>query len=173
MPSSPPPPPRPSAEAPPPGRRGELLVVIQFVLFFTFLLMPSWNHWLNPELMSSTTYLRLGILAICGLLALAIGLLGLFKLGRNLTPLPYPLDHNQLVTEGVYEWVRHPLYSCQLFAAFGWVCYTLSLSHLILLVVGFLFFDYKAHKEEGWLSQRHPEYADYAGRVSKLVPWIY
>ena len=33
--------------------------------------------------------------------------------------------------------------------------------------------DYKAGKEEGWLSQRHPEYAYYAKRVRKLVPWVY
>ena len=165
--------PRHTTEAPPPGRRGELLVVIQFVLFFAFLFTPPNNPWLKQDLMSSTAYLRLGILTICGLLALAIGLLGLFKLGRNLTPLPYPLDHNQLVTQGVYGWVRHPLYSSQLFAACGWVCYTLSLSHLILLVIGFLFFDYKARKEEGWLNQRPPESADYARRVSKLVPWVY
>jgi protein-S-isoprenylcysteine O-methyltransferase Ste14 len=69
--------------------------------------------------------------------------------------------------------VRHPLYSSQLFAALGWTLYTLSLSHLLILVVGFLFFDYKAGKEEGWLTERHPAYPDYARRVKKLVPWVY
>ena len=173
MPSPPTPVPPLPSDTPRPGRRGELLVVLQFVLFFAFLFIPVWNPWLSQDLMSSTAYPRLGLLAMCGLIALAMGLLGLFNLGRNLTPLPYPLDHNQLVTQGVYGWVRHPLYSSQLFAALGWVCYSLSLGHLLLLVVGFLFFDYKAGKEEGWLSQRHPEYADYAKRVSKLVPWVY
>ena len=173
MPSPPTPAPPLPSDTPRPGRRGELLVVLQFVLFFAFLFIPVWNPWLSQDLMSSTAYPRLGLLAMCGLIALAMGLLGLFNLGRNLTPLPYPLDHNQLVTQGVYGWVRHPLYSSQLFAALGWVCYSLSLGHLLLLVVGFLFFDYKARKEEGWLSQRHLEYADYAKRVSKLVPWVY
>jgi protein-S-isoprenylcysteine O-methyltransferase Ste14 len=36
----------------------------------------------------------------------------------------------------------------------------------------FAFFDYKAGKEEAWLTQRHPEYADYARRVHKFVPWV-
>lgn len=173
MPSPPTPAPPLSSDTPRPGRRGELLVVLQFVLFFAFLFIPVWNPWLTQDLMANTAYPRLGLLVMGGLIALAMGLLGLFNLGRNLTPLPYPLDHNQLVTQGVYGWVRHPLYSSQLFAALGWVCYSLSLGHLLLLVVGFLFFDYKAGKEEGWLSQRHPEYADYAKRVSKLVPWVY
>ncbi|MGB4333270.1 MAG: isoprenylcysteine carboxylmethyltransferase family protein [Chromatiaceae bacterium] len=173
MPATPKSAPRSLPEAPGRGGRGELLVVLQFVLFFAFLFLPAWNPWLSQELLSSTSIPGLGLLALCGLIALAMGFLGLFKLGRNLTPLPYPLDHNQLVTQGIYGWVRHPLYSSQLFAALGWVCYSLSLGHLLLLVVGFFFFDYKARKEESWLSQRHPEYADYAKRVSKLVPWVY
>lgn len=172
MPSPSTPTPMPPGETDAPGGRGEYLVVLQFLLVFAFLLAPPINPWLTLDLMARTAYPRLGILAICGVIAITMGLLGLFKLGRNLTPLPYPLDHNRLVTQGIYGWVRHPLYSSQLFAAFGWVCYSLSLSHLVLLVFGFLFFDYKARKEEGWLSQRHPEYASYARRVSKLVPWV-
>jgi protein-S-isoprenylcysteine O-methyltransferase Ste14 len=69
--------------------------------------------------------------------------------------------------------VRHPLYSSQLFAALGWVAFSLSLSHLALLAVGFVFFDFKASKEEAWLTERHPDYADYARGVRKLIPWIY
>ena len=164
---------QPPSVSPRPGRRGEWLVVLQFVLFFAFLFLPAWNPWASQDLMASTAYPRMALLAIGGLIAFVLGLLGLFHLGCNLTPLPYPLDHNQLVTQGVYGWVRHPLYSSQLFAALGWVCYSLSLGHLLLLVAGFLFFDYKARKEEDWLSQRHPEYADYARRVHKLVPWVY
>ena len=116
---------------------------------------------------------RLAVLAVCLVLALVIGGLGVLKLGANLTPLPYPLDHNRLVTQGIYALIRHPLYSCQLFAALGWVVYSLSLSHLLLLVVAFLFFDYKATQEEAWLTERHPEYADYARGTRKLIPWVY
>ena len=83
------------------------------------------------------------------------------------------MDHSRLVTTGVYGLVRHPLYSSQLFAALGWTLFTLSLSHLGILVLGFLFFDYKASKEEGWLTVRHPEYTAYANRVRKFIPWIY
>lgn len=105
--------------------------------------------------------------------ALGFGVLGALQIRRYLTPLPYPVDHSRLVTSGVYGLVRHPLYSSQLFAALGWSLFTLSLSHLAILVLGFLFFDYKASKEELWLTERHPEYADYARRVRKLIPWIY
>jgi protein-S-isoprenylcysteine O-methyltransferase Ste14 len=155
------------------GRRGELLVAIQFALFLAFILVPRWNPWLSAEWLSATAPVRLILLVVCGVIAFALGGLGSRSLRPYLTPLPYPVEHSQLVTSGVYGLVRHPLYSALLFAALGWVCYSLSLSHLVLLVVGFLFFDYKAAKEERWLSERHPDYAAYSARVRKFVPWVY
>ena len=155
------------------GRRGELLVAIQFALFLAFVLVPGWNPWLTPELASTTAALRWGLLLVFGLISLLFGGLGSTAIRPYLTPLPYPVDHSQLVTSGIYGLVRHPLYSSQLFAALGWICYSLSLSHLALLVAGFLFFDYKAGKEERWLTERHPDYPDYAARVKKFIPWIY
>jgi protein-S-isoprenylcysteine O-methyltransferase Ste14 len=155
------------------GRRGEHLVVLQFVLFFGFVLMPVWSPLVTPELRAETSVLRWGALATFGLAALLLGGLGAVHIRDYLTPLPYPVDHSRLVRHGAYSIVRHPLYASQLLAALGWTLFQLSGSHLILLVIGFLFFDYKASKEERWLTERHPEYADYAHRVKKLIPWIY
>jgi protein-S-isoprenylcysteine O-methyltransferase Ste14 len=155
------------------GRRGELLVVIQFALFFAFLLAPRWNPWITPDLIAATAPVRLAALVMLGLVGLVLGALGSVQIRRYLTPLPYPVDHSQLVTNGVYGVVRHPLYSGLLFAALGWVCYTLSLSHCGLLVLAFFFLDYKAAKEERWLTERHPQYRDYARSVRKFVPGVY
>lgn len=69
--------------------------------------------------------------------------------------------------------LHHPLYSSQLFTGFGWIIFTLSLSHLLLLAVAFLFFSYKADKEELWLKERYPEYEEYKRRVKKFIPWVY
>lgn len=155
------------------GKRGEYLVVLQFVLFFGFVLIPAWNPLATPALLDALTAARWGALVLFGIIALLLGGLGSVHIRDYLTPLPYPVDHNQLVQHGVYAWVRHPLYSSQLLAALGWTLYSLSLTHLLVLVIGFFFFDYKAGKEEGWLTERHPEYVDYAKRVRKFIPWIY
>ncbi len=155
------------------GKRGEYLVVLQFVLFFVFILVPSWNPLATPALLDALATPRWMLLILFGLVALLLGGLGSVHIREYLTPLPYPVDHNQLVQHGVYGWVRHPLYSSQLFAALGWTLFSLSLTHLLVLIIGFFFFDYKAKKEEGWLTERHPEYADYASRVRKFIPWIY
>jgi len=155
------------------GKRGEYLVWLQFALFFSFVLTPAWNPYASAPLMDTLAPLRWVALVLFGAIALTLGGLGFLHIRDYLTPLPYPVDHNQLVQHGAYSWVRHPLYSSLLFAALGWTLFALSLSHLLILVIGFLFFDYKAGKEEGWLTERHPGYPDYAHRVKKLVPWVY
>lgn len=155
------------------GRRGELLVAIQFALLFAFIFAPAWRPGIGPELLDASWLVRVMVGIVMGLVALVFAAFGSHHIRDYLTPLPYPVDHSQLVRHGVYAVVRHPLYASQLFAALGYVAYQLSLSHLMLLVVGFLFFDYKAGKEERWLTERHPEYADYARQVRKFIPGLY
>lgn len=155
------------------GRRGEVLVVIQFALMFAFILTPTWSPLTTPEQLAALAPLRWTVLVPTWLVALAFGALGSLHIRAYLTPLPYPVDHSRLVQHGVYALVRHPLYSSQLFAALGWVAFTASLPHLAILIAGFVFFDYKAGREERWLTERHPEYTDYARRVRKFVPWLY
>ena len=155
------------------GPKGEWLVVLQFVIFFAFILVPRWASWASPSLLDATVSARTIVWWLCGACALAMASLGALQIRNYLTPLPYPVDHSQLVTGGVYRLVRHPLYGSQLIAALGWVCYTLSVSHLILFVLGFWFFDYKASAEERWLKERHPEYAAYARKTHKLIPFLY
>lgn len=155
------------------GARGEFLVVIQFALIIVFVLLPVWHPFIGAAILDATGPWRLGLAAVLGLVAIAFGALGSVHIREYLTPLPYPVDHNQLVRHGVYAVVRHPLYASQIFAAAAWTSYTLSLSHLLLLVVAFIFFDHKAGKEEAWLTERHPEYTDYAQRVRKFIPLIY
>jgi protein-S-isoprenylcysteine O-methyltransferase Ste14 len=155
------------------GKRGEYLVLLQFILFFGFIFTPPWSPLLSADAMASLAPLRWTALVLFWAVAVALGGLGSIHIRDYLTPLPYPVDHNRLVKHGVYGWVRHPLYSSQLFAAAGWVLFTWSLPHLWILIVGFVFFDYKASKEEAWLTERHPEYADYARAVRKFIPWVY
>jgi len=157
----------------PRGQRGEYLVAIQIALLLAFILAPVWNPWVTPEMAAALAPARWTLGLAGGAVALLLGGLGVLNIRDYLTPLPYPVDHSRLVCHGAYRVVRHPLYSSQLFAAFGWAAFNLSLSHLALMALGFAFFDFKAGKEEAWLRARHPDYADYARRVRKLIPWIY
>ncbi len=105
--------------------------------------------------------------------AAALGLLGAKALGRNLTPFPKPRAETKLVQCGVYGAVRHPLYASVMLAAFGWALLRSSGPALALAAALGLFFKAKADREERWLRERFPDYADYTRRVRQLIPWIY
>ncbi len=155
------------------ANKGTPLVIIQFLLMGVFILAPVWQPSGIEKIAESLHIPRTILAVLCGIIALLSGGIGSRNIKQYLTPLPYPVEDNELVTTGVYRLVRHPLYSSLLFAGFGWVVYTLSLSHLLLLIGAFFFFSFKAAKEEEWLTERHPEYAEYKRRVKKFIPFIY
>ncbi len=158
---------------PPKGRRGEHLVAIQVVLILVFAIMPAWHPGVDTAELAALRPWLLPAVLPAALAALIFAGFGALHIREYLTPLPYPVDHNQLVQTGVYGIVRHPLYASQLFAAFAWTLYNLSLTHLPVLILGLIFFDYKANKEEAWLTERHPDYPLYKNRVRKFIPWLY
>lgn len=127
--------------------------------------------WGAPSLSATSPPQLAGAALAVGGAALSIA--GLASLGRALTPFPRPLDDASLRQTGIYGWVRHPVYSGLVLASFGWALLWLSAAGAATSVVAFFFFDRKSAYEERMLSERFPQYADYAGRVKKLVPGIY
>ncbi|MDQ2982888.1 MAG: isoprenylcysteine carboxylmethyltransferase family protein [Actinomycetota bacterium] len=118
-----------------------------------------------------------GTLAIVGLVALGAGLmlllLGVFALGRSLTPSPHPAQGGRLVERGVYGSVRHPIYGAAILICLGWslVESPLGLVPTALLVV---LFDLKARLEEDLLEERYPPYAGYRERTPwRFLPGLY
>lgn len=100
-------------------------------------------------------------------------LAGIVRLGRSLTPLPYPKVGAKLVQTGPFALVRHPLYSGGLLFAIGWALFVrgwLTLGYAALL---FVLLDVKSRQEERWLSEKYPEYPAYQRRVRKLIPFLY
>jgi protein-S-isoprenylcysteine O-methyltransferase Ste14 len=153
------------------SQRGEYWVVAQAVLMTGFVLLPVYRP---VELLPSVwLYSSWAIAGVLGMGAIALFIKGILDLGNSLTPLPYPREDGQLVQSGVYAIVRHPLYSGVILAALGWTIFQFSLSHLIGTLTFILFFDAKAAREENWLMQKYPDYADYRQKVKKLIPWVY
>jgi protein-S-isoprenylcysteine O-methyltransferase Ste14 len=154
------------------GQRGEYLLLLQAVLMIGFVLMPVYR----PAWLSVSLPWLYGVWAIALLLFLpaTLGVIkALLDLGQNLTPLPYPKQDGQLVQTGTYSIVRHPLYTSILFAELGYAIAQLSLFHLGAMLALFLLLNYKASREEAWLSDRHPDYAAYQQRVKKLIPFVF
>ena len=115
------------------------------------------------------------LLAGAGLLLMGAGLafFGASSLGRNLTPLPRPKDDATLVETGAYRLVRHPIYGGIILMAYGWSLIAQSWLTLAYATVVFLFLDLKSRREERWLKEKFPGYAEYSKRVRKLIPFLY
>jgi protein-S-isoprenylcysteine O-methyltransferase Ste14 len=152
---------------------GEYLVLLQVALLVGFAILPVYQ--LPGFKIASTQllYLSWTIASLLSLSGLILIIKGLIDLGKNLTPLPYPIENGELVQTGIYGIVRHPLYSGVISTALGWTIFQFSLSHLIATAILLIFFDIKASREETWLSEKYPDYSDYRQRVKKLIPGIY
>jgi protein-S-isoprenylcysteine O-methyltransferase Ste14 len=68
--------------------------------------------------------------------------------------------------------VRHPIYGGVIVLALGW---SLRRSPLVLVPTALLaiVFELKSRREEVWLDERYPEYADYrAATRHRFIPWV-
>ncbi|MBR1930305.1 MAG: isoprenylcysteine carboxylmethyltransferase family protein [Lachnospiraceae bacterium] len=81
---------------------------------------------------------------------------------------------NQLVTTGIYGYVRNPIYSAAMFACTGAL---LIANDVWLLILPFLFWGYMTvllkSTEEKWLKERYGRaYSEYKMKVNRCIPWF-
>lgn len=140
-------------------------VLIQFVLFGVFLFDISV---LNVSLPS---HLQLnGIpMAIAGLVISGIAVL---QLNTNLSPFPTPKSGSTLIKNGVFTWVRHPIYSGILLGLLGLSLYYQSLYKMGVVVLLLILFYFKTSYEEQRLETVFEEYTDYKAKTKRFVPFV-
>ena len=144
---------------------GLLLVVLQFALMGALAVVVVLSRPEQP--IGLLAPLLWAAAAGVGVAALAANRPGNF----NIRPDPRP--DGQLVTHGIYHWVRHPMYSSVLLAATGaaasaadgWriAAWAAVLALLAVLTVKSMF-------EERWMAERHPDYIGYAHRTRRFFP---
>lgn len=151
------------------GPRGEGWVALQIALLLAVVFSgvigsdysPSWRF---PLVIVGIVVLLAG----AGLL-----LAGARFLGTSLTPLPRPREDATLREEGIYRFVRHPIYGGVILLALGvsllsspWALVPAAL--LVLVLVG------KSVREERWLIERYPDYPEYRERVPRrFLPFVW
>ncbi len=106
------------------------------------------------------------LVALGALVAIAAGL----RLGSTLTPLPIPKEDGALAQEGIYRFVRHPMYTGVLVAAAGVLVWGASLAHLVAWLFLLAVLSAKVSFEEMLLSEKYPEYGKYKQRTGRFFP---
>ena len=142
-----------------------VLVSAQAGLIAAAVIIPRRPDWEAPGWLDPAAWVLIG-------LAIGLGLWGARHLGNGLTPLPLPNGAVDLVTNGPYRWIRHPLYSAVVLgiAAIAvrsrtWTVIGVAVALAVVLAI-------KARWEERHLRAAFDGYADYAARVGRFVPGI-
>jgi protein-S-isoprenylcysteine O-methyltransferase Ste14 len=145
--------------------KGNLLVLGQFILIALLILVPSSG--LNTGVFStflvgiSLTSMFIGIV-ILGLSALA--------LGKSLTAHPMPGKNAVLVTDGLYRFVKHPIYSGLILLSFGLTIAGGFFPHTIFFIALVVLLNYKASFEEKLLASTYAGYAEYSKKTGRFIP---
>ena len=157
------------ADVPRLGRRGGGWVVLQFVVIAAVLGLgvtaPGWPDGARWWLKAAGAVFLLGGLLVVALAGRA--------LGRGFTPLPKPAEAGELVEDGPFAVVRHPVYSGGLLVAAG-ISFALSPWSFVPTGVLAVVWALKSTVEERFLLERYPGYAGYCSRTRyRLVPFVY
>jgi protein-S-isoprenylcysteine O-methyltransferase Ste14 len=141
------------------------LVVGQFALIVALILVPAGSLWERNVL----------VWVVAGALFVVAGVVGILagtRLGSNLTPNPIPTPEGTLVTDGLYRYVRHPIYTAVLALALGLTTLAASWAHLAIFLFLVMLLGIKARAEERLLRERFPDYRKYQARVGRFLPRI-
>ena len=139
-----------------------ILVFFQFLIIFL--------HFFQLELLPNKQIIQinnisyfLGILII--IIASIFILIAIKDLGRNLSPFPKPKANSNLVTTGIYRFMRHPMYYSLIIISFGVFLTKLSIYHLCLTITLALLIKFKIILEEQYLKNKFKNYFLYKNVV--------
>ena len=139
-----------------------ILVFLQF--FFIFF------HFFQLELLPNKQIIQINNISyFLGILLIIISsifiLIAIKDLGRNLSPFPKPKANSNLVTTGIYRFMRHPMYYSLIFISLGVFLTKLSIYHLCLTITLALLIKFKIILEEQYLKNKFKNYFLYKNEV--------
>ncbi len=94
-------------------------------------------------------------------------------LGKNWSLAVQLKEDHELIKNGTYSVVRHPIYSGLTLLFLGNAIMVGDWRGLIAVAIVFISFYFKSKKEEEWLAESFgAQYAEYKKRTKILIPWI-
>jgi protein-S-isoprenylcysteine O-methyltransferase Ste14 len=105
-----------------------------------------------------------------------VGIIGIFvsaySIRRSLTAMPLPKEHGELATNGLYKYVRHPMYTCVLAFSLGLALSSGEIYKYLLVVALSILFYYKSVYEEVYLTHKYTGYKKYLNTTPRFIPFI-
>lgn len=132
-----------------------------------YLINPAWMNWSKIGLPEWSRWLGVGFGILC-----AIGIYWLFSsIGSGITPTSATRKEHKLVTNGIYRYVRHPLYT---FGSSMFVSFAMMADNWFIAALGIMAFvamAIRTPKEEANLIEKFgDEYREYMRRTGRFIP---
>lgn len=141
-----------------------VLVSIQLVLFILYTIP------IGGFLEFFSWFKTIGLIA--SIVGFVILVLALLQLNKNLSPFPTPKDNAVLIQNGLYAWVRHPIYTGIIVLFLGYGIYQSSLFKLFITFLLWVLFYFKTQYEELQLQRKFTDYINYKRNKGRFFPKI-
>lgn len=113
---------------------------------------------------------------VVGTIMELLGFIGIlfsaYSIRTSLTAMPIPKEHGQLATNGLYKYVRHPMYTSVILLSLGLAVSSGEIDKYLLVIALTGLFYYKSVYEEKYLVRKYPGYLEYARKTSRFIPFI-
>ncbi len=137
---------------------------------FVYLINPSWMAWSKIGLPESVRWGGVVLGMFC-----VLGIYWLFSsIGSGITPTSATRKDHKLVTNGIYKYIRHPLYTfgSSMFITFGMMADNWFIA--LLGILAFIGMAIRTPKEEANLIDKFgDEYRDYMKRTGRFLPKLF
>jgi len=141
------------------------------ILWIIILVISFWD--LKHPIYSVNTPMRItGIIILLG--ALIFRVYAATTLNKSYSYTLEIREGHQLVTSGLYRYIRHPVYTGVILGAFSIPIYSSSLRGFLVTILVIPLFMYRIGNEERMLIEEYgKEYEEYQEHTWKLFPYIY
>jgi protein-S-isoprenylcysteine O-methyltransferase Ste14 len=142
-----------------------LFVSIQFILFVLFAADFDWPLGLSPWFRT--------VNLIISIIGLSVVVLAILQLNKNISPFPTPKEAAVLIQNGLFKFIRHPIYSGIILMLGGYSFYKDSWYKTAITLLLLLLFHFKTQYEEQQLQNKFKNYNTYKSKTGKFFPKIY
>ena len=109
--------------------------------------------------------------ALCGFLALTLTVFCWYHMGTSWRIGIDPKEKNQLITDGPFKYIRHPIYALSMLLMLG--CFFAVQTNLMFLVfcTHWIMFTFETYREESYLRKIYgATYSAYVKRTNRFLP---
>ncbi len=105
--------------------------------------------------------------------AIVLGLMALFNIKpSNLNILPQLKDKHQLITSGIYRYIRHPMYTSVILFCLALLITNVDQFSIVVMLILTIDLILKSNVEEMLLSKRFTSYLNYQKKTGKFLPFL-